>query len=221
MLVTSIAALAFASCAKNDQPQKEDQKEQEGKEEGKEEGNKEQEEEVKLAVDGKFAEWADIAAVEGQDALLLSKTQSDANKLYFYLEADLALLNNENVGYANYLSIYLDCNGDGAGTAPYWGGEEGSSYDVVYQIWLMTKGAASLSNWDTGFAGKGKIENGVYKAEISFPRSANELFKSKTIHYGMHLTDQYVDTSGGGEDWIVGELDSFSPVEGEDMAKMN
>ena len=227
MLVAFVASLAFVSCDKKDQPQKEKEKEKE--EQKEEEGNKEQEgtqepeqEEVKLAIDGKFGEWADIEAVEGDgDLLLLTKSQSDVNKLYFYLEADAALMENGKYAYANYLDLYIYCGEGSAGSVSYWGGESGSSYDALYEIWLMQKGAASLANWDTGFAGKGKIEDGVYKAEISIARTANDLFKNKGIQYGLHLSDKYCDTSSGEEVWVDGELSSLAPVEGEVMATMN
>lgn len=226
MLVAFVASLAFVSCDKKDQPQKEKEKEKE--EQKEEEGNKEQEgtqepeqEEVKLAIDGKFGEWADIEAVEGDGAILLTKAQADANKLYFYLEADLALMENEKFAFANYLHLYISCTPDATESVSYWGGEGGSTYDVVYQIWLMQNGAATLANWDTGFAGKGKIEDGVYKAEIAYPRSANEAFKAKVVQYGLYLTDAFCDTSSGSEEWGGGEYIGQAPVEGEDMASVN
>lgn len=215
MLAAFIASFAFVSCNKNEEPKKEEeeQKEQE------EEKNKE-EEEVKLAIDGKFGEWASVAAVEGQDAIILTKAQADDKNLYFYLEADLASMETEKISFANYLTLVLDCSGDGAESLTYWGGETGCTYDVSFQIWLMTNGGATMANWDDGFTGKGKIENGVYKAEFSYSRSANELFKSKTIWYGMYVTDAFCDNSSGSEEWGGGELIGLAPAEGEDLAKV-
>ena len=224
MLVAFVASLAFVSCDKKDQPQKEKEKEKE--EQKEEEGNKEQEgtqepeqEEVKLAIDGKFGEWADIEAVEGDGAILLTKAQADAKKLYFYLEADLAEMVNEKHDFANKLYLCLDCGG-GANSIGYWGGEEGCSYDAMYEIWLMTNGGTTMANWDTGFAGKAKIEDGVYKAEIAYPRSANEAFEAKTIWYGIYVTDTICDGSYPDEVYGGGDLIGLAPAEGEDMAKM-
>lgn len=212
MFVAAVAAFALVSCEdKNPVPNKEDNKE-ENKEEPKEE--------AKLAVDGKFDEWANITPVEGQDAILFTKTQVDDKKLYFYIEADASLLETDNVPFANYLHLCLDCGGDGTEKLAYWGGEEGCTYDAMYQIWLMTNGTASMANWDAGFAGKAKLDNGIYKCEISIDRSANELFSNKIIYYGIYVTDQTVETEDGQEVWLGGDLSGMSPVQGEEMAKV-
>ncbi|MBQ1912236.1 MAG: hypothetical protein II171_01600 [Bacteroidales bacterium] len=218
MLVAAVASLALVSCKKNNQPNKEKEKENEEQEDPNKE--KEVDEAIVLAVDGKFGEWASIAAVEGEGAILLTKAQADDKKLYFYLEADVALMENEKFAFANYLHLYIDCGGDGMGSVSHWGGEEGSSYDALYQIWLMTNGSTTMANWDTGFSGKGKIEDGVYRAEIAFDRSANEAFKSKTVWYGLYLTDAFCDTSSGSEEWGGGEFSGAAPALGADMAKV-
>ena len=218
MLVAAVASLAFVSC-KKDNPNKEKEKEEQ-KEEQKEEEQKE-EEEVKLAIDGKFGEWAAIAPVEGDGAILLTKAQADDKKLYFYVEIDAALMVNEKFAYTDYLHLYLDCGGEGtSGSVTYWGGENGSLYDALYEIWLMLNGVPGTPGWDSNLTAKAKIEDGVYKSEFSILRSANDLFVSKTIWYGMTLTDTFCDTSSGSEEWGGGEVVGMAPAEGGDMAKV-
>lgn len=214
MFVAAVAAIALVSCKDNNPvPNKENENKENENNQGKQE-------EAKLAVDGKFDEWTDITPVEGQDAILLTKTQVDDKKLYFYVEADASLLETDKVPFANYLHLCLDCGGDGTEKISYWGGEEGSSYDAMYQIWLMTNGTAAMANWDTGFSGKAKLDNGIYKCEISIDRSANELFSNKIIYYGIYVTDQTVETEDGQEVWLGGDLSGLSPIQGEEMAKV-
>ncbi len=217
LFVAAIASVALVSCKKDQKPAKDNNQEQN---QDQDQNQGQDQEEVKLAIDGKFGEWASINPVEGADAILLTKTQVNENKLFFYLEADMEAMVTEKYAYANYLHLYLDCGGDGTETVSYWGGEEGSSYDSLTQIWLMTNGSATIANWDAGFTGKAKIENGIYKIEFSLDRSANELFKNNILYYGMALTDQYCDTSSGSEDWQGGELSGLSPVQDAEMAKV-
>jgi hypothetical protein len=218
MFVAAVAAFTFISCEEKDNPTPKDKENKENNE--GENGGTQQQEEVKLAIDGKFDEWKDIAPVTGQDVILLSKTQVDDNKLYFYFEADASAMETDKVAYANYLHLYLECGGDGAGTVSYWGGESGAAYDVLYEIWLMTNGNASVTHWYTGVNGKSKIVDGIYKAEISIDRTANELFSGKILYYGIAITDTYVDTSEGSELWLGGDLSGLSPEQGEEMAKV-
>jgi len=217
MLVAAVASLALVSCKKNNQPNKEKEKENEEQEDPNKE--KEVDEAIVLAVDGKFGEWASIAAVEGEDAILLTKAQADDKKLYFYVEADVALLETEKFAYANYLHIYIDC-GEGTESTSNWGGEEGCTYDALFEIWLMQGGVAKVAQWYAGVSGISKIDNGVLKAEFGIDRSSNELFKSKTIWYGISLTDTFCDTSSGAEEWGGGELIGIAPAQGEEMAKL-
>ena len=217
MLVAAVASLALVSCKKNNQPNKEKEKENEEQEDPNKE--KEVDEAIVLAVDGKFGEWADIAGVEGEDAILLTKAQADDKKLYFYVEADVALLETEKFAYANYLHIYIDC-GEGTESTSNWGGEEGCTYDALFEIWLMQGGVAKVAQWYAGVSGISKIDNGVLKAEFGIDRSSNELFKSKTIWYGISLTDTFCDTSSGAEEWGGGELIGIAPAQGEEMAKL-
>lgn len=220
MFVAALAAFTFVSCEDNNPvPDNKDKENKENKENG-ENGGTQQQEEAKLAIDGKFDEWTNIAPVTGQDVVLLSKTQVDDNKLYFYFEADASAMETEKVAYANYLHLYLECGGDNANSVSYWGGESGTAYDVLYEIWLMTNGNASVTHWYTGVNGKSKIVDGIYKAEISIDRSANELFAGKILYYGIAITDTYVDTSEGSEQWLGGDLSGLSPEQGEDMAKV-
>ena len=232
-LVALVAALAIVACTKNTNPeQKDDQKEEQKEEEKKDEEKKDdekkdddgqKEEEVKLAVDGKFAEWESIDPVAGDadlNGIILMKTQVTDASLFFYIEADASLLNTEKVPYANYLTLYLDCNGDGAEKITYWGDKEegGVTYDKAFQIWLMTNGTGAMANWDTGFAGKGKIEEGVYKGEFCLGR-ADDLLKSKVMFFGAMVTDQSVEKNAeGGEEWVPGDTIGICPAQEEDMA---
>ncbi|MBQ9411412.1 MAG: hypothetical protein IJU21_07375, partial [Bacteroidales bacterium] len=143
LLVAAIAAFTVVSCNKPNTPANKDNKENNENNEGGD-----TEEEVKLAVDGKFGEWKDIAPVEGEDGLLLMKTQMTDEKLFFYIEADITTMENDPVSYANYLDIYFDCGAGGtAGKVTYWGGEgedAGVTYDALVEIWLMQNGKASM-----------------------------------------------------------------------------
>lgn len=217
MLVAAVASLALVACKKDNNPNNKEKEKEEQKDDPEKE--KEPEEEVKLAVDGKFDEWASVAAVEGEDAILCTKTQTDDKKLYFYVEADVALLETEKFAFANYLHIYIDC-GEGTESTSNWGGEEGCTYDALFEIWLMQGGVAKVAQWYTGVSGISKIDNGVLKAEFGIDRSSNELFKSKTIWYGISLTDAFCDTSSGAEEWGGGELIGIAPAQGEEMAKL-
>lgn len=217
MLVAAVAAVAFTSCTnKKDDPQKDDPKEQD---DPKDDPKDDPQEEIKLAIDGKFDEWKDITPVAGEGAILFSKTQVDDNKLYLYFEADMALLEVDPYAYANYFHICLDCGGDGAESTSYWGGEEGAVYDVIYEIWLMQSGQARMAQWYDGVATAAKIENNIYKAELSIARSSNELFSGNVIFYGIYVTDQACDTSSGSEEWLPGDMVGLAPAEGADMAK--
>lgn len=220
MLVASVCcSIAFVSC-KKDESKKEDQKEQEDdKDKDKDKQGGDTEEPATLAIDGKFGEWADIAPVEGSDGILLTKSQSDDDKLYFYAEIDVESMVKE-FAYSDYMHLYLDCGGDGANSVSYWGGESGSAYDALYEFWLVLNGVPGTPNWDANLSAKAKIENGVYKTEFSILRAANELFSSKTIKYGMALTDTFCDTSSGSEEWGGGELVGLAPAQDEDMAKV-
>lgn len=218
-LLAAVAAFALVSCKGKDNPVKPDDKQENPSGGDQNGGGEKQEEEIKLAIDGKFGEWDAIAPVEGENVILLTKTQTDENKLYFYIEADAEEMETDNIAYANYLHLYFDCGGDGAESVSYWGGETGSTYDIMYEIWLMTGGNATISQWYSGVVARAKISDGVYRAEISIERSSNELFASKIIYYGAALTDTYVDTSEGGETWLGGDLIGLCPAQGEDMAK--
>lgn len=218
VLFVFVMALAVVACKKNTVPQKP----QENNEENKENNNG-QTEEVKLAVDGKFGEWADVSAVDGDEELsgiLVMKTQVTDSKLYFYIEADAELMDTDVVPYANYLTLILDCGDAGSEKISYWGGETGSAYDLSISIWLMTNGRANMAAWDYGFVGKGKIDGGIYKGEFSLTRS--ELLKSKEIYFGAYLTNQTVekDEDTGEELWLDGETIGVAPAQGEDMAKV-
>lgn len=214
MFIAVVAVFAVVSCGKNASPTPDPTPDPQP------EPEPEPAVEVKLAIDGKFDEWKDITPVAGEGAILFSKTQVDENKLYFYFEADMALLEAESYAYANYLHLCLDCNGEGAESTTYWGGEEGATYDVLYQIWLMQSGQARMAQWYDGVSTAAKIENGVYKAELSIARSANELFSGNIMFYGIYVTDQACDTSSGSEEWLPGDMVGIAPAEGEDMAKL-
>ena len=218
MFVAAVAAFAMVSCGKNASPTPDPQPDPQP------EPEPEPAVEVKLAVDGKFDEWKDVAEVPGAGAIICTKTQSDDQKIYFYLEVAAAEINTENVPFANYLSLYLNC-GEDTNPVDYWGDEEEpATYDILLQIWLMTNGNANMANWDTGFVGKAKISEGLYKAEFSLARSSNELLQSKMIYYGMYLTDQTVEKDEtGAEVWMPGEEVGSSPYanDGADMAKVN
>lgn len=228
LLVVAVAALAVVSCNKpSATPNKNDQNTEDNN------GGQDTEEEVKLAVDGKFGEWKDITPVEGEDGLLLMKAQMTDEKLFFYIEAEVASMENDPVTYANYLDLYFDCNLGGTEKVTYWGGEgeeAGVTYDAIVEIWLMQNGKASMANWfDGGFAGRGKIEDGVYKGEFSLGRAdktrtdktvfENPL-KAKVIYFGAHLKDQYVTVEDGAEQWNGGETIGFAPAQGEDLARI-
>lgn len=224
MYVAAIAAFAVLACSKpttKPDPQPDP------------EPDPEPTEEVKLAIDGKFDEWEDVAEVAGADAIIVSKTQSTDKKIYFYLEVAVAEMNTENVAFANYLSLYLDC-GEETESIAYWGEEaEPAKYDILVQIWLMQNGKADMANWAPGFAGKAKIVDGVFKAEFSLDRSNSKYvgdyeafshLNSKMIYYGMYLTDQIVINTAEGEDWTQPyDYIGSSPYanEGAEMAKVN
>lgn len=229
MYVAAIAAFAVLACSKpttKPDPQPDP------------EPDPEPTEEVKLAIDGKFDEWEDVAEVAGADAIIVSKTQSTDKKIYFYLEVAVDEMNTEKVAFANYLNLYLDC-GEGTDTIGYWGEEaDPASFDICVQIWLMQNGRADIVNWSPGFTGKAKIIDGKYKAEFSLDRSnsgyvddpdkgnyaAYASLSSKMIYYGMYLTDQSVGYDEAGvEVWEGGECIGSSPYadEGEEMAKVN
>ena len=123
LFVAAVAAFVLVSCSKPKTPAKQD-KDSKEQDSGKEDGGNQDEEEVKLAVDGKFGEWKDIDPVGGDDAILLMKTQMNDQKIYFYIEADVNSLYVDDCSYANYLSIYIDC-GEGATPINYWVGDEG------------------------------------------------------------------------------------------------
>lgn len=218
MFIAVVAAFAVVSCGKNASPTPDPTPDPQP------EPEPEPAVEVKLAIDGKFDEWKDVAEVPGAGAIICSKTQSDDQKIYFYLEVAADEMNTENVPFANYLSLYLDC-GEELTPTDHWGDEEDpATYDILLQIWLMTNGSATMANWDAGFVGKAKISDGLYKAEFSLARSSNELLQSKMIKYGMFLTDQTVEKDASGEEvWMPGEDIGSSPYadEGDDMAKVN
>lgn len=219
-LIAAVAALTVVSCSKPATTNKKENKDnQEQGNDNNNNGNEDETpaEEVKLAIDGKFGEWTVVDPVGGEDGVLLTKAIFTDDKLFFYIEADANALLQDNVPYANYLTLYLDCGG-GASTITHWGGEAGTTYDVTFQIWLMQGGKATMANWDTGFSGKAKLADGVYKGEFCLGR-ATESLKENVIHYGMLLTDQYVDKDeDGGEIWEAGEDIGLSPEKGEDMA---
>jgi hypothetical protein len=221
LFVAAVAAFVLVSCSKPKTPAKQD-KDSKEQDSGKEDEGKPQDEEpAKLAVDGKFGEWADIAPVEGEDAIILMKAQMDDSKIYFYIEADAQSLCNEDSSYSNYLTIYIDCGSDSS-SITYWGGEEGCKFDVAFQVWLMQKAKASMANWDTGFAGRAKIEDGVYRAEFCWSR-ATDMLKESPLYFGAYLKDQYVEYPEDGASegaWIDGEDVGFAPAKGEDMARI-
>ena len=221
LFVATVAAFVIVSCTKAKTPAKQD-KDSKEQDSGKDDGGKTDDEgEVKLAVDGKFGEWKDIEAIEGEDAILLVKTQMTEEKIYFYVEADVNSIYVDDCSYANYMSIYIDC-GDGATPISYWGGDEGSAYDVLFQVWLMQKAQAKMANWDTGFAGKAKIEDGVYKCEFCFGRATDQL-KSKVLYFGISLTDQYVEYPEDGASegqWMAGEDIGLAPAKDEEMVRI-
>ena len=179
-----------------------------------------------FAVDGDFSEWDSIAPVAGDAELKgisIMKSHATDASLFFYIEADASLLNTEKVPFANYLTLYLDCNGDGeAGKVTYWDDPEGSgvTYDKTFQIWLMTNGTGAMANWDNGFAGKGKIEEGVYKGEFCLGRADN-LLKSKVMYFGAMVTDQSVEkNSEGGEEWVPGDTIGICPAQGKSLSRV-
>lgn len=214
LFVAFVASLTIVSCSKpNTAPKDQDN----GTEENTD--NKDKEEEAKLAVDGKFGEWASLTPVAGSDGLLLMKAQMTDEKIYFYIEADTDAICTEDSSYANYLSIYLDC-GDGAEPLTYWGGTEGCTYGPHFDIWLMQQAKANMANWDAGFSGKAKISDGVYRGEFCLSRATEEL-KANIIYFGAALSDTYVEYPGEGEtegSWINGEVVGLCPEQGEDMA---
>ncbi|GEM_PF-6884685 len=220
LFVAAVAAFVSVSCSKPNNPTKQDNKDNQEQKDDK--GDETPvDEPAKLAVDGKFGEWKDIAPIEGEDGILLMKTQTTDEKLYFYIEADVNSLYVDDCSYANYLTLYIDC-GDGANKISYWGGEEGATYDVVFQVWLMQKAKANMANWDTGFSGKAKIEDGVYRGEFCFGRATDQL-KSKVLYFGANLVDQYVEYPEDGASegaWIAGEDVGFAPAKGEDFARI-
>lgn len=221
LLVVAVAALAFVSCKKDNAPVNNQNKDNQEQEKDKDKDTETPVEEVKLAVDGKFGEWAAIDPIEGEDGVLLMKTQITDDKLFFYIEADVNRLYVDDCSFANYLTLYIDC-GEGANKITYWGGEEGVTYDVVFQVWLMQKAKPNMANWDTGFSGKAKIEDGVYKAEFGFSRATDQL-KSKILYFGANLVDQYVEYPEDGASegaWIAGEDVGFAPAKGEDLARI-
>jgi len=222
LLVALVASLAIVSCKKSTVPaSKPSGGDQEG---GSGSGQVDpQPEEVKLSVDGKFGEWADITPIVGDEessAILLMKTQTTDAKLYFYIEADAALLETDAYAYANYLTLCLDATGSGSESITYWGEEGGSAYDLSTSIWLMTNGKAIMASWDYGFVGKAKIDGGIYKAEFALTRSTHEAFASKEIYFGAYLTDQAVEDDGGSEVWLDGETIGYAPALGEEMARI-
>ena len=220
LFVAAVAAFVLVSCSKPKTPAKQD-KDSKEQDSGKEDGGNQDEEEVKLAVDGKFGEWKDIDPVGGDDAILLMKTQMNDQKIYFYIEADVNSLYVDDCSYANYLSIYIDC-GEESTPITYWGGEEGCTYDVLFQVWLMQKAKANMANWDTGFSGRAKIEDGVYKGEFCWTRATDAL-KSKVLYFGASLTDQYVEYPEDGATegaWMPGDDIGLAPSKGEDMARI-
>lgn len=219
-LIMALAAFTVIACSKPKTSAKQNEKDNQSQNDDKD-GETPADEPAKLAVDGKFGEWADIAPVEGEDAIILMKTQMDDSKIYFYIEADAQSLCNEDSSYSNYLTIYIDCGSDSS-SITYWGGEEGCKYDVAFQVWLMQKAKASMANWDTGFAGRAKIEDGVYRAEFCWSR-ATDMLKESPLYFGAYLTDQYVEYPEDGASegaWIAGEDVGFAPAKGEDMARI-
>ena len=179
-----------------------------------------------FAVDGDFSEWESIAPVAGDadvDGISLMKTHVTDASLFFYIEAATPQMCTENVAFANYLNLYLDCNGDGRlGKVTYWDDPEGSgvTYDKIFQIWLMTNGAAAMANWDTGFAGKCKIEDGMYKGEFCLGRDDN-LLRSKVMYFGAKLTDMYVVMNDdGSEEWKQGNTIGICPAQGKSLSRV-
>lgn len=218
LLIAAVAALVVVSCNK---PAATPNKNNDQNKENTNDGGDEPEEDAKLAIDGKFGEWTSIDPVEGGDGLLLMKAQMTEDVMYFYIEADAAALYVDDCSFANYLTLYLDC-GNGAEALTYWGGEEGCTYEIAFQIWLMQKAKASMANWDAGFKGRAKIADGVYKGEFCLSRNT-EALKSKVIYFGAALTDQYVEypEDGASEgEWMAGEVIGLCPEQDEDMAKL-
>ena len=218
LLVAILASFAFVACnkpANTPKPSKDNDTETPATNDDKDKPA----EEVKLAVDGKFSEWEEVTPVQGGDGILLAKTQVTDDKLFFYLEIDSDAMLMDDVAFANYLTLCLDCTGEGAEKVTYWGGETGATYDKAYQIWLMTGGKASVSNWDSEFSGRAKLDNGVYKIEFSLARTT-DLLKSKQIYFGAYLNDQSVEDEDGNENWIPGVVVGVVPEEGEDLAKV-
>lgn len=219
-LVALVAALSVLACKKNTVPEKTQDTTQDDKKQ-----NEEVVEEIKLAVDGKFTEWSEIAAIKADEdvpGILVMKTQMNDSKLYFYIEVDAAMLDVDDAEYANYLTICFDCGGDGAEKITYWGGDAGAAYDFNVSIWLMQKGKANMACWWDGgtVTGKGKLADGIYRAEFSFPRTDKNLLKSKEIYFGAYLTNQTVVKEEGEEQWLDGETIGICPAKGEDMAKV-
>lgn len=228
LLMAAVAGLAIVACNKPNSPSKNENKDQ-GQDQDKGQNDPG---EPKLAIDGNFDEWESVATVAGDSdySLILMKAQMDDSKLYFYLEADASDMYMEDSSYSNYLTLYLDCNQDGAEKVSYWGGEEGFAYDVTFQIWLMVDAKAKMANWwSGGFSGKAKIVDGIYKAEFSLGRSSKnqddaaiaEALKSKAIYFGAVLTDQYVEHPEPGQDegaWQDGEEIGFAPALEEEPA---
>ena len=217
MLIAAVAALTVTACTKKEDPQNTDPNKENTDPDPKDDPAPASE--VKLAIDGKFDEWKDVEDVEGSEAILRMKAVYTADKLYFYLEGDASLMVTDKLAYANKLYLYFDCEGDGGEHIGYWGGEAGTNYDLSLDFWVMQSGKVSMMVWDTpGWATKGKIEDGVVKAEFCFSREVNEIFSAKKIMFGAAMFDSTCDyDEEGGEEWGGGACIGQAPLAESDL----
>ena len=168
-----------------------------------------------IAIDGSFSDWANVTAIAGSGAIKVMKVASNATQYFFYLEADLSLLNKDTShDYANYLTMCFD-NGDkdGEKATSHW---NSAKYDKHIQLWLMQEGVPNLITWSIdGFAHQEATEGNVVKYEFCWDRAVHSVFSGNTLSVGAYVDGLFVD----GSDWLGdGTVVGQAPADDKDLA---
>lgn len=209
-LVALAAAAMMASCDKKDDPKDPNNN-------GNENNPKD---EVNIKVDGNFDDWATVAGVDGQDAIIKFKGFGDDKNLYLYMELDNTAL-DYTTGYAfsNYMSLYFS-DGTGESTATLWD----APYNQLLQIWMLTENSFSMTQWSIDLNFKTKVDGNKRMLEMAIPRSfggEEGVLSGKSVLVGVSFDDTFCAIVDGKEDWNWGsETVGCAPEEGGDLLEV-
>ena len=179
--------------------------------------------EIKIKVDGKFEDWASVAGIDGQDAIIKFKGFGDDKNLYLYMEIDNTALDyTTGYPYSNYMSLYFT-DGTGDKTASLWDApyKDGD----LLQIWMLTNNSFTMMQWTiANLAVSSKVDGNKRMLELAIPRGYNGedgVLTGKSVLVGVSFDDTYCAIVNDKEEWNWGnETVGCAPEEGGDLLEV-